>query len=744
MARVDRNDFVEKVSLAATASASAGRITVLSLALLLSGAAGLINQTVWQRAIKVRLAGSEAISSMIVVLVFLAGLGAGSILMGRKANRVRDPLRLLAVVESALCATTLMVAFILGLDVAESVDVLRRLASNVGVPLPLFSAVSSALLLLGPCLLMGMTLPLASEGAQRQLRVQGNAFLARVFCVNTLGAVAGVLAGGMFLLPFYGQRDALLLAASANLATGLLVLGARRGIASGTSASDAGPRPWRGRIRTEEWIAFALGFLALGYEMYLFRMIALTNTPLPYNFAAALCGYLFWWSLGALAAGWVTRQIGLVLTLTVLAVMGAPFAARYLSYNHASIIESSLVLTLPCLGFGMVFAWMLQRMSASWGNDVGRFHGINTLGSAIGILVVTLVGYEYSPTVVVVLLGLGYLALLAWILRERLAVIPLIDRRAVAFLLVSAVAVGAWNVVEERRVFDNPKQHRVYYGREGVVEILNDQTLIWDGLYHSNLTSKGTHVGSANWLLATVPLLSRRWQEPVETLVIGLGAGITAGTLARSDAVGSVDVYELNPRLRELLADYPDGTLNVATNPKVHINWGDGRTGLAISDKKYDLITQQPLYLKQAGSSILLSREYMQLLRKHLKPGGVVCLYCNSLGHNGQATVVRKTATTVFRYGESFGHGYMLILSDTPLDYPSPGRLADVLAGFGASDVVGNELRRVPRLLASYHDDPRLEWNRSPVLVTDDHPIVEYPDVADYRVATFQNQTRQR
>ena len=69
-------------------------IVLLALfAQLLSGAAAIVNQTVWQRSLIVHFAGSEAVSSMIVVLAFMAGLGAGALWIGRTADRIRNPAR---------------------------------------------------------------------------------------------------------------------------------------------------------------------------------------------------------------------------------------------------------------------------------------------------------------------------------------------------------------------------------------------------------------------------------------------------------------------------------------------------------------------------------------------------------------------------------------------------------------------------------------------------------------------------
>src|SRR5690606_22645554 len=177
------------------------------------------------------------------------------------------------------------------------------------------------------------------------------------------------------------------------------------------------------------------------------------------------------------------------------------------------------------------------------------------------------------------------------------------------------------------------------------------------------------HVGTNNWLLGMVPLLAHGGGSGLDVLVVGLGTGITVNTLAQFPQVREVDVYEINPSLNQVLQDFPDGTLRVADNLKVDIKWGDGRTGMALNPKQYDVITQQPMYLMQAGSSILLSREYMQLVKQRLKPGGVFAIYCNSMGNFGQAAVVRRTADAVFDYCESFGEGYMLLVSDSPIAY---------------------------------------------------------------------------
>lgn len=108
---------------------------VVGITLLLSGAAGLINQVVWQRSLKIFLGGSETVASMVVVLVFMGGLGAGSIWMGRRAGRLRDPLRAFALIELTLAAANSGICAILRSDVSDSVFAFQAMALSIGVPL---------------------------------------------------------------------------------------------------------------------------------------------------------------------------------------------------------------------------------------------------------------------------------------------------------------------------------------------------------------------------------------------------------------------------------------------------------------------------------------------------------------------------------------------------------------------------------------------------------------------------------
>ena len=726
-------------------------VTILLGALFLSGVAGIINQVVWQRSVGIYLAGAETISSMIVVLVFMLGLGLGAHAMGRWAGKLRNPLRTLATVELTLALANAGICYLLTLDISESVFAFQRMAVSVGIPLrALYAGVSGGLLLV-PCFLMGLTIPLASEGCQRQLNYEEKRLLSVLFFLNTLGAVLGALLSGFVIMPIIGQKAGLVIAILLNSLAGVLAISLARHRAGRTAPSEEipgqprGPRP-TGRPHPDLVLGFALGFASLGFEMYLFRIAALSFAPRPYVFSTVLTAFLLLWSLGVyLARGRKDRiPLYLVLTAASMALVPAMRAIYCPATADPKLGPDAMTVMIPCLvpcfGFGILFTQVATRFVKSWGQDVGKYFGYNTFGSCLGIVTVTLIGFEFDPDYSVLVIAAGMAVMMLYLRRgwgirdawsnHRPLIAPALG------LLVVVLAGQLGLIIAGVSLAPRPSDVVAsYYGKDGVIEVNNKLDMRWDGLWHSFLVKDNNHVGSSNWKLAVVPLLCHGGKRAPDVCVVGLGTGITAATLAKSRLVDRVDSYEINEVIKRILRDYPAGTMNVATNPKINIIWQDGRAGLALNaGKKYDLITQQPLYLVQSGSSCLLSKEYMELVKSRLKPGGVFCIYSNSMGYVEQAELVRATAANVFKHCESFGEGYLLVVSDSPIVYDRQSIEAKLESeGEGPFGTECRSDRMGVDNLLKYHDSPRMNW-KCPYIITDDHPLVEYPHIVKYLV----------
>src|SRR6185295_15237385 len=88
-------------------SAYAYPVIALALLFILSGAAGLIYESVWARYISL-LVGHSAYAQVIVLVIFLGGMAIGSLSVGRWSERIQSPLLWYAIVEAAIALIALV------------------------------------------------------------------------------------------------------------------------------------------------------------------------------------------------------------------------------------------------------------------------------------------------------------------------------------------------------------------------------------------------------------------------------------------------------------------------------------------------------------------------------------------------------------------------------------------------------------------------------------------------------------
>jgi spermidine synthase len=154
-----------------------------------------------------------------------------------------------------------------------------------------------------------------------------------------------------------------------------------------------------------------------------------------------------------------------------------------------------------------------------------------------------------------------------------------------------------------------------------------------------------------------------------KVLVIGCGAGVTAGAVSVDPAVEHETIAEIEPLVPKVVSTYfAEHNFDVVRNPKVHVQIDDARHYIETSREKFDAITSDPLDPWVKGAAMLYTQEFFQMAKDHLKPGGVMTLFVQLYESNTQAVKSEiGTFLDVFPNGSVWantneGKGYDLVL----------------------------------------------------------------------------------
>jgi spermidine synthase len=157
--------------------------------------------------------------------------------------------------------------------------------------------------------------------------------------------------------------------------------------------------------------------------------------------------------------------------------------------------------------------------------------------------------------------------------------------------------------------------------------------------------------------------------KPRSVLVVGCGAGVTAGTFLVHPDVERVVICEIEPLVPRVVAEY-FGLQNydVVHDPRVEIVYDDARHYVLTTPEKFDIITSDPIHPWVKGSATLYTKEYFQLCLQHLNPNGVVTQWVPL--YESTPEVVKSQIATFFEVfsegtiwaNNKDNHGYDVIL----------------------------------------------------------------------------------
>ncbi len=662
-----------------------------------SGAAALIYEVVWLQLLQLSI-GSSALSVGVLLGTFMGGMCLGSFLLPRFLKPAHHPLRVYAFLEAGIG--------LLGLASLYLVPMAGRLYTTVAGSGPasvFLRALVAAAVLLPPTLLMGATLPAIARWVRATPR--GVQWLGFFYAGNIAGAVAGCLLAGFYLLRVFNMATAAFVAVGLNLlVAGLAFLLARPAppVIIEETPTHAGQPPGSRLI----YLAIALsGFTALGAEVIWTRLLALLYGGTTYTFSLILAVFLTGLGIGSgigarlarglasssVALGWCQAGLCLALAWGAYATGAAlPFwpVNPQLNTGNAFKFQLDVMRTL----FALLPAAVLWGMSfplavgalAGRGQDAGRLVGgvyaANTLGAVLGALVTGLVlvgtvGSSVAQQIFILLAAVAAFA--AWFAGARPDGMPgrLLWQGTAATLAATFVLAvpppPALLIAYGRYVAVFGHQSEVIYAEEGVTaSVAVSRTAEGVVFYHNAgkaQASSRPHDMRLQRMLGHITTLAPR--NPEKVLVIGCGAGVTAGAVSIDPRVKKEIIAEIEPVVPRIASRYfGDHNFHVISNPKVSVHLDDARHYLLTTDEKFDAITSDPLDAWVKGSATLHTREFFEEVKQHLRPGGVVTVWV-PLYENTEASVKSEIATffEVFPEGAIFantigGLGYDLVL----------------------------------------------------------------------------------
>nr|MEE4266431.1 fused MFS/spermidine synthase [Candidatus Krumholzibacteria bacterium] len=639
------------------------------LLVFLAGFTFLVYEVSWSRLLSLTL-GSTVTSATIVLASFMAGFGYGALFWGRRAVGRRNLGGLTGLLIMGMGAVSALNYFLFH-DVFPHLYLSFSAAGGMSDVLMYLLA---GVLLVLPAFLMGGVFPVASRLAAEGGRPITTA-LGHLYASETLGSALGGLATGFVLLGAVGQKGTILLAVGINAVTGIWALVDRRFRLAETAGLDVEDQPVvrvknrkRGdeasRMRRDHLLraavvgAFACGFSLLTLQILWMRVFKVYLTNTSYTFAlissVAILGifvgstwYRKWVASQAptaarlvqvMAGMTLATLLGLVLLVKLPQALMFPLQGlltdpglRVLGFP---VLAALLIVFPPAVGSGFAFPLVCSMFTTSrqgMSGDVGFVLMVNTIGSVFGPLVAAFVLIPGPGAVLGILAVAAWLAAGALLVGRGVELSPVLKASLAGVLVVTLIMLV---IRPEIRTlppsFIKFDREILYYEEavEGTIAVGRDRDTRTQAKY--TFVNNSAVIGSSYDAIKVVKMVGHypflMGAEIKDVLVIGFGIGVTTSAIASHREVETITCVELVEGLTDAAVHYRDRNRNVLQDPRLTVEAGDGRHFLQKTNRQFDLISCDPTH-PILGSGNLYTRDYFELCREHLNPGGMVSQY---------------------------------------------------------------------------------------------------------------------
>lgn len=656
--------------------------SLLSAIFFFSGFASLIYQVSWQRLLTVYY-GVGTISITLIVSVYMLGLRAGALWGGRLAERIQDKIALYFIVELLLGCFGMFSLFLL--------DLLGHYTAGSSLIISFFCMF---VFLCMPTVLMGITLPLLTKIFNGFIQdfFKSVSFL---YFINTLGAALGALCASYIIISFFGLDISVYSAAVINfILAGMIFFVRHKAKDQGASKPELTPVGDNDSllVTTAYVIVFVTGFLAIGYEIAWFRVVGVLVKNSPYAFSSVLAIYLLGIALGSFGMTkyvqstkaiknknlFFTIQVFISLYVVIIFI-GYYYLTEYsylkyftkLSFRrvlHPDLFSISfkslehgllsfyalfdvffwagVFVFIPTILMGASFpliSFLALSDSSQEGKTVGTIYFFNILGNVLGGLLTGLLLLPYFGTERTVLL-FSLIGMLFILFINQYAGKPFAFKKRIAvavFCVIFSVLFFPRGGALYKIMHSSPGAgYKIFLdeGIDGVILTYQHQDRV---ITYINGLPHGGRPGYAFYYEAIQAATHAK--DVNDVLVIGYGTGSFVDVVLKLDDAKSITIVELSHTLMKNLKKIPLFE-EMLSDPRVKLIFDDGRRFLLQTKKKYDLIMMDPLRSSTSYSNNLYSHQFFELLKDHLKSGGIVLIWMD------EDMVIPKTIISSFPY----------------------------------------------------------------------------------------------
>jgi spermidine synthase len=662
--------------------------TWLLILFALSGCAALIYETVWFHLVQL-VVGASSISVAVLLCSFMGGMALGSAWLPRLVPATAHPLRVVAALEAGIGVLGILIPLALPFVQQAYVAIVGYGYGSVLLRALVCALILTPPTMLMGATLPAISRWLASarEGAAETgllytANIAGGAvgtvlagfYLLRVYDTVIAGAVAvainavvAVVAWRMSARHAYQPRPDP--AASATETMVQLSTFAKATVVKKPDATSEGPDA-TSRVHLHAapiyLVAALSGLTALGAEVVWTRQLSLLFGASVYTFSLILAVFLAGLGAGSFGGSVIARRtrdpVGMLGRIQVLLAAAIGFGAwmivhalplwqptrEFLPWVRSTpsyaftfdALRCAAALLPATLLWGASFPLTLAaapRLRAGqggsgFGRHVARVNAINTAGALAGTLALTLVGIPYlgsqGAQQFLVLVSAAAGAALLWRATAR----PRLLTMAVALIIATAAfaivpPVPGRLIAYGRSVNSWASIKRFLYLAEGATA----SVAVTEGVGGTRQFHIAGKVEASDLdvdmrlerMLGHVPALIH--PRPRSILIVGVGAGVTAGALSIHPEVERIVICEIEPMVPQSARLYfGEENHHVFDDPRVELIFDDARHFLQTTRERFDIITSDPIHPWVRGAATLYSLEYLQLARAHLNPGGVV------------------------------------------------------------------------------------------------------------------------